>query len=274
VVREIMVFLHSYGVGTARAVRIYKTYGDDAIGTVRANPYRLAHDIRGIGFKTADEIAERLGIEKNSPLRARAGVAYVLMELTGEGHCAFPEDQLVKKTSELLGIDEGIVRAAIEHEIGEGRLVRDRVGDENWIYLATLYHAETRLSSRIRDLCLGNHPLPGIDIEKALAWVEKKVELQLAPAQRDAISMATVSKMLIITGGPGVGKTTIVDSILRIFSAKRMKCLLCAPTGRAAKRLRSTTAAPGRVRWLSTVCTKYAQFCIFVGRVRIDSDGR
>ena len=241
VVREIMVFLHSYGVGTARAVRIYKTYGDDAIGTVRANPYRLAHDIRGIGFKTADEIAERLGIKRNSPLRAQAGVAYVLMEFTGEGHCAFPEDQLVKKTSELLGLDEGIVRAAVEHEIGEGRLVRDRVGGEIWIYLTALYQAETKLAARMRQLCLSSHPLPKIDIEKALAWVEEKVELQLAPAQRDAISLAATSKVLIITGGPGVGKTTIVDSILRIFSAKNLRCLLSAPTGRAAKRLSEAT---------------------------------
>ena len=241
VVREIMVFLHSYGVGTARAVRIYKTYGEDAIGIVKANPYRLAHDIRGIGFKTADEIARRLGIERESPLRARAGVGHTLLELRGEGHCAFPQDQLWKKASELLEIEEDIVRAATEHEIGEGHLVRDKIGDEPWIYLASLYGAEVTLAARVRELQAGTHPLPSINVEKALAWVESCVRLRLAQAQRDAIASAATSKVLIVTGGPGVGKTTIVDSILRIFSAKGLECLLCAPTGRAAKRLSETT---------------------------------
>ena len=131
VVREIMVFLQGHGVGTARAVRIYKTYGDDAIGIVKQNPYRLAYDIKGIGFKTADELAGRLGVDKSSPLRARAGVGYALQQLTTEGHCAFPEEGLVKKAVELLGIEEAIIRAAIDHEIGEGRLVRDQIGEDD-----------------------------------------------------------------------------------------------------------------------------------------------
>ena len=241
VVREIMVFLQGHGVGTARAVRIYKTYGDDAIGIVKQNPYRLAHDIRGIGFKTADELAGRLGVDKSSPLRARAGVAYVLQQLTNEGHCAFPQDGLVRKSVELLGIEDSIVRAAIGHEIREGRLVRDRIGDDDCIYLAALHRAETQLAARIRRLQQGQHPLPVIDMEKALAWVEENVGLRLAPAQRDAVALAVREKVLVITGGPGVGKTTIVNSILKILNAKRLKCLLCAPTGRAAKRMTETT---------------------------------
>jgi exodeoxyribonuclease V alpha subunit len=260
VVREIMVFLHGHGVGTARAVRIYKTYGDDAIGIVKSNPYRLAHDIRGIGFKTADEMASRLGIEKSSPLRARAGVGYVLFELTSEGHCTFPEDQLNQKTSELLGIDVAIVHAAIEYEIAEGHLVRDDVGDGSWIYLASLFHAETRLATRISELASSSHSLPTINIEKALTWVEEKVGLRLAPTQREAISLASKSKVLIITGGPGVGKTTIVDSILRIFSAKKLRCLLCAPTGRATKRLSEATGQEAKTvhRMLEFDPSKYA----------------
>lgn len=119
VVREIMVFLQGHGVGTARAVRIYKTYGDDAIGTVKENPYRLAYDIKGIGFKTADELAARLGVDRSAPQRARAGVGYALQELTTEGHCASPEEGLIKKAVALLGTDEPIIRAAIDHEIGE-----------------------------------------------------------------------------------------------------------------------------------------------------------
>lgn len=241
VVRQIMIFLHQHGLGTARAVRVYKTYGDDAIGAVKENPYRLAHDIRGIGFKTADQLAERLGIDRQSPLRARAGVAYVLHELTTEGHCAFPEPELIKKATALLGIEEGVVRAALAHEIGEGRLVRDQVADDPWIYLASLHRAETQLASVIRRLLLGNHPLPRIDVDKALAWVEGQVGLTLANTQKDAVGLATRHKVLIITGGPGVGKTTIVDSILRIFSAKGLRCLLCAPTGRAAKRMSEAT---------------------------------
>jgi len=241
VVREIMVFLQGHGVGTARAVRIYKTYGDDAIGMVKQNSYRLAHDIRGIGFKTADELAGRLGVDKSSPLRARAGVGYVLQQLTTEGHCAYPQDGLVKKAVELLDIEESIVRAAVDHEVGDGRHVRDRINDEDCIYLAALYHAETQLAARTKRLQQGRHPLPRIDIEKALAWVEQQVGLDLAPAQRDAVALAAQEKVLVITGGPGVGKTTIVNSILKILSAKRLKCLLCAPTGRAAKRMTETT---------------------------------
>ena len=246
VVREIMVFLQGHGVGTARAVRIHRTYGDDAIGIVKENPYRLAHDIRGIGFKTADELAGRLGVDKNSPLRARAGVAYVLLQLTNEGHCAFPQDGLVEKSIELLGIEEPVVRAAIDHEIGHGRLVRDRIGDDNCIYLANLYRAETQLATRIQRLQQGQHPLPRIDIEKALTWVEQQVGLSLAPAQRDAVALAASHKVLVITGGPGVGKTTIVNSILKILTAKRLNCLLCAPTGRAAKRMTETTGCDAK----------------------------
>ena len=241
VVREIMVFLQGHGVGTARAVRIHRTYGDDAIGAVKQNPYRLAHDISGIGFKTADELAGRLGVDKSSPLRARAGVGYVLLQLTNEGHCAFPQDGLVQKSVELLGIEEPIVRAALDHEIGDGRLVRDRIGDDDCIYLAALHRAETQLAARIRQLQRGRHPLPKIDIEKALAWVEQQVGLGLAPAQRDAVALAAREKVLVITGGPGVGKTTIVNSILKVFTAKRLECVLCAPTGRAAKRMTETT---------------------------------
>ena len=241
IVREIMVFLQGHGVGTARAVRIHRTYGDDAIGAVKQNPYRLAHDIRGIGFKTADELAGRLGVDSSSPLRARAGVSHVLWQLTTEGHCAFPQAGLVLKSVELLNIEEPIVRAAIDHEIANGRLVRDRIGDEDCIYLAALHAAETQLAARIQRLQQGPHPMPQIDIEKALAWVEQQVGLSLAPAQRDAVALAARHKVLVITGGPGVGKTTIVNSILKILTAKRLNCLLCAPTGRAAKRMTETT---------------------------------
>jgi exodeoxyribonuclease V alpha subunit len=147
---------------------------------------------------------------------------------------------------ELLGIEEAIIRAAIDHEIGEGRLVRDRIGEDTCIYLAALYHAETQLANRIRRLAAGKHPLPSIDIEKALVWVEQQVGLQLAQAQLSAVALAATAKVLIITGGPGVGKTTIVNSILKIFTAKKLRCVLCAPTGRAAKRMIEATGCEAK----------------------------
>jgi exodeoxyribonuclease V alpha subunit len=247
VIRDIMVFLQGHGLGTARAVRIYKTYGDDAIGLVKQNPYRLAYDIHGIGFKTADELAAKLGIERSSPLRARAGIRYALQQLTTKGHCFYPEDELEQQAVELLGIDAAVIRAALEHEIRDHSLVRDvAAGEKPRIYLNFLHYAERELATHLKALQSGPHPLPQIDVQKALDWVEQKVSLHLAEAQRVAVTMAARSKVLIITGGPGVGKTTIVNSILKIFTAKHLRCMLCAPTGRAAKRLIEATSCPAK----------------------------
>ena len=241
VVRQIMVFLQSHGIGTLRAVRIYKTYGEQAVEIVQKNPYRLAQDIRGIGFKTADQLAQRLGIDAHSIIRARAGVNHVLLELSGEGHCAFPQSQLIEEAVKLLEIPEEIISHAIEQEIGEGTLIREVVETEIWIYLAHLYQAEVYLAKTLSQLAQGPHPLPAIDVHKAIHWVEQQTGLTLAASQREAIALATQSKLLVITGGPGVGKTTLVNSILKILQAKQLNCLLCAPTGRAAKRLSEST---------------------------------
>ncbi len=240
-VRDIMVFLQSNGVGTGRAVRIYKTYGDKAVELVRGNPYRLATDVWGFGFKTADELAERLGIDRASPLRARAALRFVLQEASQQGHVAAPEEAIVRQTAELTNISEEIVRAAVEYERQSGDVVREPGGEEPWLYLKPLFMAELGTARAIRKLREGRHPLPAIDIEAALAWVEKKMGLQLAATQRDAIRAATREKVLIVTGGPGVGKSTLVHGILEIFAARRQRCALCAPTGRAAKRLSETT---------------------------------
>jgi exodeoxyribonuclease V alpha subunit len=239
-VRGIMVFLQSHGIGTARAVRIYKTYGDTAVETVRANPYRLATDIWGVGFHTADELAGRLGVARDSPLRARAAVRFVLQEMSGEGHVGFPESGVVERTAALTQISADTVRDAIEHERTAGEVVREPQADEPWLYLKPLFLAELGVARSLRNLCDGGHPLPKIDAA-ALRWVEQKMGVELAPAQRDAIRQATEKKVLVITGGPGTGKTTIVRGILEIFTAKRMRCALCAPTGRAAKRLSEST---------------------------------
>jgi exodeoxyribonuclease V alpha subunit len=240
-VRDIVVFLHSHGVGTARAVRIYKTYGDKAVELVRENPYRLATDVWGIGFKTADELAGRLGIEKSSPLRARAAVRFVLQELGSDGHVGFPEAGVIEKTGELLGVAREIVVAAIEAEREAGDIVRETATPAPWLYLKSLFMAETGVSRILRQLMHGVHPLPEIKTDVALEWVERKMAIELAPAQRDAIRRATTEKVLVITGGPGVGKTTIVRGIIEIFAAKKMRVGVCAPTGRAAKRLSEST---------------------------------
>ena len=241
-VREIMTFLLSHGVSTTRAFRIYKTYGEEAVATVRENPYCLAHDIRGIGFKTADQIAQHMGVELESPLRARAGVAYVLQELTTEGHCAYPREGLVERAAKVLEIPTLLVDEAINHEIAVGRLVEaPGPGGDPLIYLAGLFQAENEVARYLVALSRNTHPAPPIDTEKALDWVEQKVALSLAPAQREALTRAVRSKVMVITGGPGVGKTTLVNSILKILRAKKLQAVLCAPTGRAATRMAETS---------------------------------
>ncbi|MCX5659707.1 MAG: ATP-dependent RecD-like DNA helicase, partial [Planctomycetota bacterium] len=242
VVREIMVFLHSHGVSTSLAFRIFKTYGTEAIEKVREDPYRLARDIWGIGFKTADQIAEKLGVGKQSDLRARAGVEYVLQELTEEGHCAFPREGLAKKAQQMLEIPAEIIESAIIHGLEEKRLVEGaNTEGEPLIYLAMYDLAERMLAKNLVALAHEKHPCPPVDVEKAIAWVEGKTHLALAPAQREAIGLAVRSKVMVITGGPGVGKTTLTNSIVQILRAKRMQLVLCAPTGRAAKRLAEAT---------------------------------
>ena len=242
-VRQIMLFLHELGIGSgSRAIRIYKTYGRDAIAAIRANPYQLADDVRGIGFKTADQLASRLGIDPQSPARARAAVRYALQQLSQKGHCGFPQEGVIEKTQQLVGVASSILTDAMEAELAEGNLVRETTDAGTWLYLSALHRAEVGLAQHIHRLADGEtHPLPSIDVDKALSWVEGRLDIQLAAGQRSAIHAACTSPVVVITGGPGVGKTTLVRSILEIFSAKGLKCVLAAPTGRAAKRLAETT---------------------------------
>jgi len=241
VVREIMVFLHSHGVGTARAVRIYKTYGADAVQVMSENPYRLARDIRGIGFKTADAIAMKLGIEKTAMIRVRAGISYALTEAMDEGHCGLPTEELVPLAVELLEVPKELVQTALDLELAEKTVVADTVGETGCMFLAGLYRAERVIAERLLLLVNGTLPWAYIDPARALPWIEQRIKLELAHSQKTAIRLALLSKVLVITGGPGVGKTTIVNAILRILSAKGVNLLLCAPTGRAAKRMTEAT---------------------------------
>ena len=241
-VREIMVFLHSHGVGTARAVRIFKTYGSDAIQVMTENPYRLARDIRGIGFKTADAIAMKLGIEKIAMVRVRAGISYALTEAMDEGHCGLPTEVLTPLAEKLLEVPQELIRTALDLELQEGTVVADRVGETPCVFLSGLYRAERTIAERLIRLANGKLPWPWIDPDKALPWVEQHIGLALAESQVAAIRLALTTKVLVMTGGPGVGKTTIVKAILRILAAKKgTNILLCAPTGRAAKRMTEAT---------------------------------
>jgi exodeoxyribonuclease V alpha subunit len=241
VIREIMLFLHSNGVGTSRAVRIYKTYGANAIRLISENPYRLARDIRGIGFLTADQIAAKLGIEKTALIRVRAGVTFALAEAMDEGHCGLPVDELVPLTGKLLKVPADLVETALSLELQEGSVVADDLDGRRCIFLAGLYHAEREIAEVLNRLARGKPPWPFIDAGKAIPWVEARTKLALAESQKQAVRTALVSKVLVITGGPGVGKTTLVNSILKILTAKHLVIALCAPTGRAAKRLTDST---------------------------------
>ncbi|HBA89219.1 MAG TPA: ATP-dependent RecD-like DNA helicase [Geobacter sp.] len=240
-IREIMVFLQSHGLGTARAVRIYKSYGNEAIFKVTENPYRLALDIHGIGFKIADALAAKLGIAPDSMIRAQAGVRHVLQELSGSGHCAAARQELAEHAATLLEIPFPVVEAAIQAEIAEENLIPDEIAGRPCLFLAPLYRAEVGVASSLSRLSAGSPPWSGIVAEKAIPWVESQNGITLSASQRDAIRLALESKVVVVTGGPGVGKTTLVNSILGIIRSKQMRVTLCAPTGRAAKRLAEST---------------------------------
>jgi exodeoxyribonuclease V alpha subunit len=241
VIREIMVFLHSNGVSTSRAVRIYKTYGDDAIEKVRANPYRLAEDIAGIGFKTADQIAQKVGIPVDSLVRACAGLNHVLLEATGQGHCALPIGLLKDETGKLLLVNEQLIDTALQRTLAAGDLALESIDGEELIFLPALKRAEEGIAGRIRILSASASNYPPIVFDKAVTWCQGRTGKEFAPSQREALKQALTSRVLIITGGPGVGKTTLVNAILLILRAKKVNCVLCAPTGRAARRLSETT---------------------------------
>ncbi len=241
VVREIMVFLHSHGVGTARAVRIYKTYGADAVQVMSENPYRLARDIRGIGFQTADAIAMKLGVDKTAMIRVRAGISYALTEAMDEGHCGLPSAELMPLAEKLLEVPQNLIGTALDLELADGTVIADRLGETDCVFLASLHRAERAVAERLLTLTRGKLPWASIDPDKAIPWIERRTGLRLAESQKAAVAIALGSKVLVITGGPGVGKTTIVNAILRILAAKDVKLLLCAPTGRAAKRMNEAT---------------------------------
>jgi len=248
-VREVMLFLQSHGVSTGYAAKIFKHYGERAIAVVKENPYRLARDIFGIGFITADNIASQLGFEKDSPLRAQAGIIYVLHKMADDGHVYYPYLQLIDKCREILDVDPAIIETAIADIAFEKRIVIEDLNESveayqnnhKAVYLQKYHFCESRIAKQLIHLQYEPSITGKIDVERAIAWAEEKTGIRLARHQADAVRSVLVQKLMVITGGPGTGKTTLISVILKIFNRMNARVLLSAPTGRAAKRMTEAT---------------------------------
>jgi len=253
-IREVMVFLHAHGVSSAYAARIFKHYGRESIQVVRENPYRLATDIYGIGFVTADRIAEKLGFAKDSMVRVEAGILYVLSGLADEGHVFFPYLPLLDKCTEILEVEGQLVAMAMAHIDLQNRIVLEdlntdaetAVENNKAVYLAPFYQAETSIARNLRGLIRAPSGIRDVEGDKALQWVQERLSIILATQQAEAVKCALENKVMVITGGPGTGKTTIINALLQILSMLRIRILLAAPTGRAAKRMAEATGFEAR----------------------------
>ncbi len=248
-IRDVMLFLQSHGVSSGYAAKIFKQYGNRSIAVVRENPYRLAADIYGIGFVTADQIAAKLGIAKNAPVRVEAGILYVLHQLSDDGNVYYPYEPLISKSCEILDVDRQAVvdalgRLAVDRTIKMEDL-NDNFADihENHkaVYLAKFYLCETKIARHLKALVGAPKSIREIDSGKAIDWVHGQIGITLAEKQIEAVRQAIQSKVMIITGGPGTGKTTIINAVLRIYAKLSTNILLAAPTGRAAKRMSEAT---------------------------------
>jgi exodeoxyribonuclease V alpha subunit len=245
-VREIMVFLHTHGVSTSRAVRIHRTYGVEAVRVLTEDPYRLAIDIRGIGFLTADRIAQQVGVPADAMARRRGALQHVLAEARDQGHCALPIADLRARTATLVDLAPALVDEAIGVEVEAGTLVASTVDGIPVLVQASLDASERAVASRLSALVGRPCPWPAIDADRAMAWVESGLSLSLSPSQRVAVASALATRVMVLTGGPGVGKTTVLRAILGILMAKGVRPLLAAPTGRAAKRMTEATGVEAR----------------------------
>jgi exodeoxyribonuclease V alpha subunit len=244
-IRDVMVFLQSYGVSPAFAQKIFKTYGDQSIARVKENPFTLARDIFGIGFRTADQLAQKMGIACDSPQRLDAGIEYVLSQLSSDGHVCYPVDEFVLEGQKILEVLPSQLEERLTLLQQEGRIeLKDLLEGgqkRQFVWLKPLFIAEMGIARELQRLKKGASHLRSIDIEKALAWVQEQLNIQLAPNQKQAVACASSGKLHIITGGPGTGKSTITNAILTIMQKLTQRILLAAPTGRAAKRMSEIT---------------------------------
>lgn len=238
-IQSIMIFLQGHGITTAQSVRIYKTYGDGAVAVLRADPYRLAEDIDGIGFAGADRIARQLGIAVDAPARLEAGLKHALWRAQGEGHVFLPEAALLQSAAELLGVEPATLQPWLVQLVSSGKMIRE--GEA--LYSPLMHAAETGCARLLKRLLQTPFDPPPINVVNAVKWAEKTLGIALSPEQEEAVRRGITEKVLVITGGPGTGKTTVLRSILAVLEKKAVSFVLAAPTGRAAKRM---TEATGR----------------------------
>ncbi|MBN2033193.1 MAG: ATP-dependent RecD-like DNA helicase [Deltaproteobacteria bacterium] len=243
-IREVMLFLQTHGVSSGYATKIFKQYGNRSIEVVKENPYRLAMDIFGIGFVTADHIGEKLGFAKDSDLRAEAGILYVLHQLSDDGHVYYPFEPLIEKCREILEVEKEVITKAFGTIFAQEKIVIENLDEKavkKAVYLTKFHFSETGVAERLKTLLNATKSIRNIDSEKAVEWVQGRLSITLAEKQIEAVRTAIKSKVMVITGGPGTGKTTIINAIIQIFSKLKVAMLLAAPTGRAAKKMSEAT---------------------------------
>jgi exodeoxyribonuclease V alpha subunit len=253
-IRDVMIFLQGHGVSPTYATKIFRKYGWESISIVSKNPYRLATEIFGIGFLTADRIAQNIGFAKDAAARAEAGILYVLNELSEEGHVYYPYEQLVERCREILEVEKDIIIRAIGTITFEGRIVIEDLNrdlevfqpNNKAVYLKRFHVSETGIAQHLTRLISSPKSIRKIDADKAVQWVQGKIGLSLAPRQIEAVMTASQEKVMVITGGPGTGKTTIINALIRIYRQLGAKIFLAAPTGRASKRMTEATGYPAR----------------------------
>ncbi|MFP4477076.1 MAG: ATP-dependent RecD-like DNA helicase [Desulfatibacillaceae bacterium] len=253
-VRDVMVFLQSHGISPAYAGRIWKRYGAATLARLQKNPYRLAEDIVGIGFARADAVARSLGFAEDAPERINAGVVYVLSRSSEQGHVYLPHGELVDRCREILHVGAGQVEAALDKAVAESRLIVERSmafpstmePGRAAVYTPDMFVAETGAAQRLKEVSMAGRSVPEIRPHTAIGAVEKRIPFKLAGLQREAVERAVTDKILVITGGPGTGKTTVLLAVLEVYRRLGAKVLLAAPTGRAAKRMAEATQQPAK----------------------------
>lgn len=243
--RQAMIFLQQFGITMNLAVKIYNKYGQEVYGILKENPYRLADDIEGVGFRTADDIAAKAGIRTDSDFRVRSGILYTLLQASGEGHTFLPQEELTAKTSELLRIDKDIIEKNYMDLSIERKIIMKQSGDQTQIYSASFYYMEANAATMLRELDIA-YDVADAEIEQRIHNIEKQTGMQLDEHQVQAVKEAVRNGLLVITGGPGTGKTTTINTIIRYFEMEGMDIFLAAPTGRAAKRMSETTGFEAR----------------------------
>ena len=243
--RQAMIFLQQYGIHVNLAVKIYNSYGNEVYGILKENPYRLADDIDGVGFKTADEIAAKVGIRTDSDFRIRSGIIYTLQQAAGEGHTYLPQEELTKRASMLLGVVPEHIEKHYMNLAMDKKLVMKQEGDVKQIYSSVFYYMEANTAMMLKQLDI-SYDVPDIEIEAQIRKIEKQTEMELDEHQVEAVKEAVRNGLLIITGGPGTGKTTTINTIIRYFELEGYDIFLAAPTGRAAKRMSETTGFEAR----------------------------